>query len=149
MAYFSNPSFPFKDNLTNYLTYTIKVSFQYVLFCHYYRTTNLRLWQWNLPKRIFFNKVTDPDVCQVRLDFEIFLMSGPDLTSNQPPYGRCRGDRLAIFTKKQDLGLSEGNLLCGDMTGQHSKYDFSLYIKVNIFMPFKNDFRNMGQYEFS
>ena len=25
VAYFSNPSFPFKDNLTNYLTYTIKV----------------------------------------------------------------------------------------------------------------------------
>ena len=73
-------------------------------------------------------------------------MSGPDLTSNQPPYGRCRGDRLAIFTKKQDLGLSEGNLLCGDMTGQHSKYDFSLYIKVNIFfetwdnMSFHNTF---------
>ena len=86
---------------------------------------------------IFVLKVTDPDVCQVRLDFEIFLMSGPDLTSNQPPYGRCRGDRLAIFTKKQDLGLSEGNLLCGDMTGQHSKYDFKLYTKLISFMPFK------------
>ena len=57
----------------------------------------------------------------MRLDFEMFIMSGPDLSSNQPPYGRCRGDRLAIFTKKQDIGLSEGNLLCGDMTGQHSK----------------------------
>ena len=71
-------------------------------------------------------------------------MSGPDLTSNQPPYGRCRGDRLAIFTKKQDLGLSEGNLLCGDMTGQHSKYDFSLYIKVNTFMPFFETWDNMS-----
>ena len=48
-------------------------------------------------------------------------MSGPDLSSRQPPYGRCRGDRLAIFSKNQKLGLSEGNLLCGDMTGQHSK----------------------------
>ena len=30
---------------------------------------------------------------------------------------------MAVFTKQQNLGLSEGNLLCGDMTGQHSKYN--------------------------
>ena len=31
---------------------------------------------------------------------------------------------MAVFTKQQNLGLSEGNLLCGDMTGQHSKYNY-------------------------
>ena len=28
---------------------------------------------------------------------------------------------MAVFSSQNDLGLSEGNLLCGDMTGQHSK----------------------------
>ena len=35
VAYFSNPSFPFKDNLTNYLTYTIKASLAYTSFLIY------------------------------------------------------------------------------------------------------------------
>ena len=75
----------------------------------------------NISNLKFFDQITDPDVCQVRLDFETFRMSGPDLSSKTPPYGLCRGDRFAIFTTKQNLGLSEGNLLCGDMSGQHGK----------------------------
>ena len=67
-------------------------------------------------------QVTDPDVCQVRLDFESFQMAGPDLSSREGPYGRCRGDKMAIISKQQDIGLSQGNLLCGDMTGQHSEW---------------------------
>ena len=74
-----------------------------------------------------FSQITDPDVCQVRLDFETFRMSGPDLSSKTPPYGLCRGDRFAIFTTKQNLGLSEGNLLCGDMSGQHGKKCLPFY----------------------
>ena len=64
-------------------------------------------------------QVTNPDVCQVRIDFLEFNLSGPDLTA--APYGRCSQDRMAVFATQQNLGLSEGNLLCGDMTGQHSK----------------------------
>lgn len=65
--------------------------------------------------------MTDPDVCQVRLDFDAFVMSGPSLTSS--PFAHCLNDRLAIFaSQKQNLGLSEGNLICGDMTGQHGEY---------------------------
>ena len=40
------------------------------------------------------------------------------------PYGRCSQDRMAIFAEQQNLGISDGNLLCGDMTGQHSKWSF-------------------------
>ena len=64
-------------------------------------------------------QVTNPDVCQVRIDFLEFNLSGPDLTA--APYGRCSQDRMAVFAAQQNLGLSDGNLLCGDMTGQHSK----------------------------
>ena len=49
-------------------------------------------------------------------------MAGPDLSSREGPYGRCRGDKMAIISKQQDIGLSQGNLLCGDMTGQHSEW---------------------------
>jgi len=28
---------------------------------------------------------------------------------------------MAIFTSQPNLGLSDGNLICGDMSGQHSK----------------------------
>ncbi len=31
---------------------------------------------------------------------------------------------MAIFAEQQNLGVSDGNLLCGDMTGQHSKWSF-------------------------
>ena len=64
-------------------------------------------------------QVMDPDVCQVRLDFRSFVMSSPSMTAI--PFGQCSGDRLAIFASQPKLGLSEGNLICGDMTGQHSE----------------------------
>ena len=63
----------------------------------------------------------------MRLDFVSFVISGPSLFSS--PYGYCSSDRLAIFgSGQQNLGLSEGNLICGDMTGQHSKF----YIFKNL-----------------
>jgi hypothetical protein len=68
-------------------------------------------------------QVTDRDVCQVRLDFETFRLSPPSMT--MAPFGQCSADRLAVFTTTANLGLSEGNLLCGDMTGQHSKQQTS------------------------
>ena len=30
-------------------------------------------------------------------------------------------DRLVIFTVNQDIGLSAGNQLCGNLTGQHGE----------------------------
>ena len=57
---------------------------------------------------------------QVRLDFLSFRISGPSLTNPNPPYGKCQNDRMAVFARTPNLGLSEGNLICGDMTGQHS-----------------------------
>ena len=59
-------------------------------------------------------------MCQLRLDFITFRLSGPSLLSS--PFGHCLNDRLAIFSSQHPkLGLSEGNLICGDMTDQHSK----------------------------
>ena len=67
--------------------------------------------------------MTDRDVCQIRLDFEVFNMSPPSM--DQVPFGQCSGDRLAIFASQNKLGLSEGNLVCGDMTDQH------IYVPAN------------------
>ena len=68
----------------------------------------------------FVGQVSDPDVCQLRLDFAEFHLSGPSLITS--PFGHCLHDRMAIFSSRtQNLGLSGGNLLCGDMKGQHSK----------------------------
>ena len=69
--------------------------------------------------RVLF-QVSNPNVCQLRLDFIKFLLSGPSL--QRSPFGHCLDDRMAIFSSQQpSYGLSEGNLICGDMTGQHSK----------------------------
>ena len=37
------------------------------------------------------------------------------------PIGECDLDRLVIFSVNQDIGLSGGNELCGNLTGQHSE----------------------------
>ena len=76
----------------------------------------------------------------MRLDFETFRMAGPDLSSKTPPYGLCRGDRFAIFTTRQNLGLSEGNLLCGDMSGQHGKTRFSFNNLIAQFLLPNSEF---------
>jgi len=65
------------------------------------------------------DQVTDEDVCQIRLDFLAFRMGGPSMVT--APFGQCSGDRMAIFAGQNKLGLSEGNLICGDMTDQHCK----------------------------
>ena len=82
----------------------------------------------------FHFQITDADVCQVRLDFLDFRIGGPSMATL--PYGKCSGDRLAIFAGQNRLGLSEGNLICGDMTGQHGNTLFQgqknvLYKKSN------------------
>ena len=85
----------------------------------------------------FVCQVSDPDVCQLRLDFADFHLSGPSLLTS--PFGHCLHDRMAIFSSRtQNLGLSGGNLLCGDMKGQHSKLfciDFATeqrnYVDIN------------------
>ena len=64
-------------------------------------------------------QVTDPNVCQVRLDFLEFKMSSPSMTSL--PFGQCSEDQFAIFASQSKLSLSDNNLLCGNMTGQHSE----------------------------
>ena len=73
----------------------------------------------------FPTKVSDSDVCQIRLDFQTFYMSGPSMLA--APFGQCSRDRMAVFASQNDLGLSEGNLLCGEMTGQHSESHCDLH----------------------
>ena len=104
ISYFTNPAYPDKDWVPNYCTYTVKVNF--LKFKHI---------------AIFIRhfQISDPDVCQLRLDFDDFRISGPSLVTS--PFGKCTNDRFAIFSsQQQELGLSEGNLICGDMTAQHS-----------------------------
>ncbi len=106
MAYFRNPNFPLSDSTQNYCTYNAKVR----IIKHF----ELQI----QPVPSFVRQITDSDVCQLRLDFDTFYMSGPSMTT--VPYGQCSSDRMAVFSSQNRLGLSEGNLVCGDMTGQHS-----------------------------
>ncbi|XP_046985792.1 uncharacterized protein LOC124555782 isoform X2 [Schistocerca americana] len=56
--------------------------------------------------------VLDEDICQVRMDFEQFSLSGPHRT-----LGICRNDRFIVTTSLPNgIGLSE---LCGENGGQH------------------------------
>ena len=71
-------------------------------------------------------------MCQVRLDFDTFRMSGPDLSSRVGPYGRCRGDRMAVFTTQHDLGLSEGNLLCDRFKSMQKRNVIETRVKHKI-----------------
>ena len=98
--------------------------------------------------RVLF-QVSNPNVCQLRLDFIKFLLSGPSL--QRSPFGHCLDDRMAIFSSQQpSYGLSEGNLICGDMTGQHSKtivqraQYFGIVFKVHrtFFLKLESNQRN-------
>uniref|UniRef100_A0A8D8Z1W6 CUB domain-containing protein n=2 Tax=Cacopsylla melanoneura TaxID=428564 RepID=A0A8D8Z1W6_9HEMI len=56
--------------------------------------------------------IVNPDVCQLRLDFEKFSLRGPHKV-----FGVCRKDRFMVTTSyPQGIGLSD---LCGENTGQH------------------------------
>ena len=46
------------------------------------------------------------------------------------PIGECDLDRLVIFTVNQDIGLSGGNQLCGNLTGQHSELNTFLSMLI-------------------
>ena len=70
-------------------------------------------------------RITDTDICQVRLDMETFELTGPSLTHY--PIGECDEDRMVIFTVSPDIGLSGGNQLCGNLTGQHGLYEDDIY----------------------
>ena len=121
ISYFSNPSYPSNDSSLQFSTYTIRI--------------------------------TDTDICQVRLDLDTFELTGPSLTHY--PIGECDTDRtrdghgmgvftndravyvtpdqsqvwklklcsslerMVLFTVNSDIGLSGGNQLCGNLTGQH------------------------------
>ncbi|KAI5729964.1 hypothetical protein M8J76_008477 [Diaphorina citri] len=62
--------------------------------------------------------VTNPDVCQLRLDFEKFSLRGP-----HKMFGVCRKDRFMVTTSyPYGIGISD---LCGENTGQH------IYVNVN------------------
>ena len=39
---------------------------------------------------------------------------------------------MAVFSRVPDLGLSEGNLVCGDMTGQHCEAHFCISLQINV-----------------
>ena len=60
---------------------------------------------------LIFSQVND-DVCQLRLDFEKLELAGPDNTSS------CSID---TFTFVGSAGANP-TVICGDNTGQHSKY---------------------------
>ena len=55
------------------------------------------------------------DICQVRLDFDTFSITQPSTA------GACTTDTVTITTK---TGLTKPNIpvLCGTLTGSHSKY---------------------------
>ena len=54
------------------------------------------------------------------MDFIDFELSGPSLFTN--PFGHCLNDRMVVrSSQQQNLGLSDGNLICGEMSDQHSK----------------------------
>ena len=53
--------------------------------------------------------------------------------------GECDSDRLVIFTLRQQLGLSGGNQLCGELTGQHGlliTITINITININININF-------------
>jgi hypothetical protein len=44
---------------------------------------------------------------------------------------------MAVFAAEQNLGISDGNLLCGDMTGQHSnKIGLHILLKPGCYLPY-------------
>ena len=48
------------------------------------------------------------------MDFIDFELSGPSLFTN--PFGHCLNDRMVVrSSQQQNLGLSDGNLICGDV----------------------------------
>ncbi|TRY79968.1 hypothetical protein TCAL_16014, partial [Tigriopus californicus] len=109
VAYFQNPKYPAVDGDPNYCTYSIKTKKCETEFRELFE--------------ICFLQVRNRDVCQVRLDLDKFETIGPSMTTL--PFGQCSSDRMAIFGGRNQFGLSEGNLLCGDLTGQH------LYIPID------------------
>ena len=80
-----------------------------------------------------------------RLDFLNFTLNGPSLSHSpigegqlakiqlyEKNSGECDSDRLVIFTLRQQLGLSGGNQLCGQLSGQHGLSFFVFIINTTI-----------------
>jgi len=61
------------------------------------------------------------DICRVRLDYELFVLDGPDRI------GKCSGDSMTISTADSTTTLAAGKhpYLCGTNTGHHSYLDLS------------------------
>lgn len=64
-----------------------------------------------------------PNVCQIRLDFERFEIEGPVPPPEVPipplPTPFCTNDSFTVMGSMGNLGF---DALCGDLTGQHSKF---------------------------
>ena len=54
-----------------------------------------------------------PDLCNIRLDFDNVVLSGPDANT-----GSCTNDQLVATSP---TGASPPSNVCGTLTGQHSK----------------------------
>ena len=67
-------------------------------------------------------EVTDPDICQVRLDFDEFETRGPETSGTDA--GTCDGSYLELAGSGSELQIRTGRL-CGLLTGQH------VYVHLN------------------
>merc|ERR1712223_1849753 len=69
------------------------------------------------------------DVCRLRLDFEAFQLTAPELAAN--PRGKCSTDYMILkTTAHQTVSSASGNYgnypyLCGTNAGQHAYLDMS------------------------
>jgi len=59
-----------------------------------------------------------PNICQLRLDFETFSISQPDISEH-----RCVSDSFVVTGTTSPVPV-----ICGDNTGQHSIFPFSLSV---------------------
>jgi len=74
-------------------------------------------------------KKMQTDICQIRLDFELFQIAGPSNSLENIPtssYNNCNRDKLLVTTT--DLSteqISDPGGLCGSLTGEHLYYDLT------------------------
>lgn len=75
------------------------------------------------------NKMSS-DICQIRLDFEMFQIAGPGNTDEQivgaSAYTHCTRDTLVITTtEKSTAALTDPGTICGSVTGEHLYFDLT------------------------
>jgi hypothetical protein len=75
------------------------------------------------------NKMSS-DICQIRLDFEMFQIAGPGNSNEQiaggTTYTHCTRDTMVITTtEKSSQGITDPGTICGSITGEHLYFDLT------------------------